>query len=179
MQDQDGQNNNIEFCCLLAILCFQLYPKDPLLKCVCVDCCTKFCCLLATVCFQLYPKDPLPKCVCVDCCTKLDQCSDFLEAASQAQVTLHMIYSDTKKEEEVDTHEHKPELNHEPDHDSNSSQEEVSQVFIYYLFLYTICSFIGSNYELVCCFKLARNMVGGGIMEFVNDTNRPSKITTC
>ena len=28
---------------------------------------------------------------------------------------------------------------------------------------------LGLKYKLVCCFKLAADMVGGGIREFVND----------
>lgn len=79
--------------------------------------------------FQLYPKDPLPKTVCLDCCAKLDQCSDFFEITSQAQVTLHMIFPGTKKEEELDVEEHKPECVQEPDHDSSSFLEEVRGYF--------------------------------------------------
>lgn len=79
--------------------------------------------------FQLYPKDPLPKTVCLDCCAKLDQCSDFFETTSQAQVTLHMIFPGAKKEEEVDTEEDRPKPEHEPDHDSSSFLEEVRQYF--------------------------------------------------
>ena len=30
------------------------------------------------------------------------------------------------------------------------------------------------EYKLICCFKLAANMVGGGIQEFVNDTEGPA-----
>ncbi|XP_067013936.1 zinc finger protein 416 [Anabrus simplex] len=81
-------------------------------------------CLQIEVC----PKDPLPKCVCLDCCAKLNQCSDFIETSSQAQVALHMIYLQPKKEEEpVDQSE--PLTEEEPadnddQEDQSSSQEE-------------------------------------------------------
>lgn len=78
--------------------------------------------------FQLYPKDPLPKTVCLDCCAKLDQCSDFFEVTSQAQVTLHMIFPGTKKEE-LHLEEHGPEHVQEPDNDSSSFLEEVREYF--------------------------------------------------
>jgi hypothetical protein len=32
----------------------------------------------------------------------------------------------------------------------------------------------GLKYKLICCFKLAANMVRCGIKEFVNDMNRPA-----
>lgn len=79
--------------------------------------------------FQLCPKDPLPKTVCLDCCTKLNQCSEFFETTTQAQVTLHMIFPGTKKEEELETEEQRPELEHEQDHDSSSFLEEVRSFF--------------------------------------------------
>lgn len=85
--------------------------------------------LISSTFFQLYPKDPLPKTVCLDCCAKLDQCSDFFEITSQAQVTLHMIFPGTKKEEEVHVQEHRPERVQEPDHDSSSFLEEVRGYF--------------------------------------------------
>jgi len=89
-----------------------------------------YCCLLKrSTLFQLYPKDPLPKTVCLDCCAKLDQCSDFFETTSQAQVTLHMIFPGTKKEEEVEVEEQRPEPDHEPDRDCSSSLEEVREYF--------------------------------------------------
>lgn len=89
-----------------------------------------YCYLLRySILFQLYPKDPLPKTVCLDCCAKLDQCSDFLETTSQAQVTLHMIFPGAKKEEEENTEEHRPKSEHEPDHDSSSFLEEVREYF--------------------------------------------------
>jgi hypothetical protein len=31
---------------------------------------------------------------------------------------------------------------------------------------------LGLKYKFVCCLKLAMDMVGGGIWEFVNDTDR-------
>lgn len=77
---------------------------------------------------ELYPKDPLPKTVCLDCCAKLNQCSDFFEITSQAQVTLHMIFLGTKKEEELHVQEHRPECVQEPDHDSSSFLEEEKSV---------------------------------------------------
>ena len=32
---------------------------------------------------------------------------------------------------------------------------------------------LGLKYKLICSFKLAKYMVGGGIREFVNDADRP------
>ena len=32
----------------------------------------------------------------------------------------------------------------------------------------------GLKYELVCCFELAADMVGGGVREFLNNADRPA-----
>ena len=33
---------------------------------------------------------------------------------------------------------------------------------------------LGLKYKLICCFKLAADMLGDGIREFVNDTDGPA-----
>lgn len=96
-----------QFFCVIKVLCYCLFRSSTF--------------------FQLYPKDPLPKKVCLDCCVKLDQCSDFFEITSQAQVTLQMIFPGTKKEEELTIEEHKSECVQEPEHDSSSFLEEVRE----------------------------------------------------
>ena len=37
-----------------------------------------------------------------------------------------------------------------------------------------IGNLLGLKYELVCCFKLAADMVMGGLKEFVNDADGPA-----
>lgn len=75
---------------------------------------------------QLLTTDALPKTVCLECCAKLNQCTDFCETSSQAQLTLHMIYTTTTtKEEEMDDEDIRDVVGDiDEEYDSGSSVEE-------------------------------------------------------